>query len=57
MAEGKYVLGPNSQDMNKWLLDGGIRAMPKVLEAYMGEATLPNDPTQDKTHGLYMRWP
>ena len=31
------------------LLDGGVGALPKVLEAYMGEAALPIDPTQGRT--------
>ena len=28
------------------LLDSGVGALPKVLEAYMGEEALPIDPTQ-----------
>ena len=31
------------------LLDGGVRALPKVLEAYMGEAALPTEPTRGRT--------
>ena len=31
------------------LLDGGIRAKPKVLHACIGEAALSTDPTQGKT--------
>ena len=27
-------------------LDGGVGALPKVLEAYMDEVALPTDPTQ-----------
>ena len=27
-------------------LDGGVGALPKTLETYMDEATLPTDPTQ-----------
>ena len=31
------------------LLEGGVGALSKVLEAYMGEAALPTDPTQGRT--------
>ena len=37
---------------HKRLLDGGIGAMPKVLEAYMGEAAWPTEPTRGR-----MAWP
>ena len=39
------------------LLDNGVGALPKVLEAYMGEAVLPTHPPAMKRHGLRGRWP
>ena len=38
--------GPNSYERDKRFLDGGLRALPKVLEAYMDETTSPTDPTR-----------
>ena len=35
------------------ILDGGVGAMPKVLEAYMGEATLATDPTRSILGNLF----
>ena len=29
-------------------LDGGVGALPKFLEAYMGEASWPTEPTQGR---------
>ena len=48
MAKGKHLPDPNSMERDKMLLDSGVRALPKVLEACMGEATLPTDPTQNR---------
>ena len=33
--------------------DNGVRALPKVLEAYMGEATLPTNPTRSILDNLF----
>ena len=52
LAKGKCLLGPNSWERDKRFLDGGIRALPKVLEAYIGEAAWPTKPTQGQ-----MAWP
>ena len=36
-AMGKCLLGPNSWCRDKKFLDSGVGALPRVLEAYMGE--------------------
>ena len=48
VAKGKCLLGPNL-GRDKRLLDGGVGALPKVLEAYMSEATWPSKPTRGRT--------
>ena len=48
-GQGKMPTWPNSYERDKRLLDGGVgpvRAPHKVLEAYMGEAGWPAEPTQ-----------
>ena len=38
------------------ILDGGIGAPRKVLEAYMGEVGWPANPPKAERHNLYGRW-
>jgi hypothetical protein len=38
-------LAPTLGRETKMFLDSGVGALPKVLEAYMGEATWPAEPT------------
>ena len=37
-------------------LDGKVGALPKVLEAYMGESVWPNPPEAER-YGLHGYWP
>ena len=37
MLRGKCLLGPNPWERDKEFLDGGVGALPKVLEACMSE--------------------
>ena len=37
------------KNVYKMLFEGGIGALPKVLEVYMGEAVFPTNPTRGKT--------
>ena len=46
MAEGKCLLGPNLWERDKRLFDDGVKVLPKVLEAYMGETVWPPEPTR-----------
>jgi hypothetical protein len=43
-GKGKCLLGPNFWYKDKRVVEGGGGAPPKVLEAYMGEAALQNNP-------------
>jgi hypothetical protein len=36
--KGKCSFGPNSQEPEKMILDGGVRTLSKVLKAYMDKA-------------------
>ena len=45
-AKGKCLLGPKR---DKMFLDGGRGALPKVLEACMGEVAWPIKPTRGQT--------
>ena len=45
VAKGKCLLGPNFKEKDKRLFDDGVKAMPKVLVAYMDEAAWPTEPT------------
>ena len=45
-ATGKCLLGPNSYKRDKKILDSGLGALHKVLEAFMGEARWQAKPTQ-----------
>ena len=45
MAKGKYLLGPNSYESDKMLIDGGVWAVHKVLEAYLDEVGWLAEPT------------
>ena len=44
---GKMSNRPQSLERDKRIFDIGIGALPKILEAYMGEAALSTDPTQN----------
>ena len=48
MAKGKCLLRPKSLERDKKLLDNGVGALSKVLEAYMSEAVYATDPTRGK---------
>ena len=43
-------------ERDKRLLDGGVGALPRVLEAYMGEVVWPHPPGA-KRQGLHGHWP
>ena len=49
MAKKKCQLGPTSKERDKRFLDGGLGTLPKVVEAYLGEAAWPVEPTRGRT--------
>ena len=56
MAKKKCLLGPNSWQKDKRFFEGQVGALPKVLDAYMGEVVWPNPPEEER-HGLHGHWP
>jgi hypothetical protein len=44
-AKGKCLLRPNPSKKDKRFIVGGLRALPKVKEAYMGEVGWPTKAT------------
>jgi hypothetical protein len=56
-AKGKCLLGPKSWQRDKSFLDGGEGALPKVLEAHMGEAVWPPNLPEAERHSFHGHWP
>ena len=55
LKENVY-LAPILNRETKGFSDGGVGALPEVLEAYVGEVVWPH-PSEAKQHGLHGHWP
>ena len=57
MAKENVYLGPTLSKEKKLFVDDGVRALPKVLEAYIVRQCGQPNPPKAEQHGLHGHWP